>query len=67
MEAVTCVWMLGVFFKHSYLVLIGVPVMQQACWDEEGVVLVAALAVVPTTVVAHLGLSFGQTHWTLTT
>lgn len=54
-------------YVHSHLVLAGVPVVQQACWDEEGVVLMAALAVVPATVVTDLGLSFGQTYWTLTT
>lgn len=42
-----------------HLVLAGVPVVQQACRDEEGVVLVAALAVVPAAVVADLGLPSG--------
>lgn len=42
--------------------LAGVPVVQQACGDEEGVVLVAALAVVPAAVVADFGLSSGQSH-----
>lgn len=46
--------------------LAGVPVVQQACRDEEGVVLMAALAIVPTTVVANFGLSSGQSNWTLT-
>lgn len=49
-----------------HLVLAGVPVVQQACWDEEGVVLMAALAVVPAAVVANLCLSSGETDWTLT-
>lgn len=40
--------------------LAGVPVVQQPCGDEEGVVLVAALAVVPAAVVAHLGLASGE-------
>lgn len=51
----------------SHLVLAGVPVVQQASRDEEGVVLMAALAVVPATVVADLCLPSGQTDWTLTT
>lgn len=51
----------------SHLVLAGVPVVQQACWDEEGVVLVAALAVVPAAVIADLCFSSGKTDWTLTT
>lgn len=51
----------------SYLVLAGVPVVQQACWDEERVVLMAALAVVPATIVTNLRLSSGQTNGTLTT
>lgn len=61
------------FFFHisvcmlSYLVLAGVPVVQQACWDEERVVLMAALAVVPATIVTNLRLSSGQTNGTLTT
>lgn len=61
------------FFFHisvcmlSYLVLAGVPVVQQACWDEERVVLMAALAVIPATIVTNLRLSSGQTNGTLTT
>lgn len=54
-------------WKLSHLVLAGVPVVQQACWDEEGVVLMAALAVVPATVVTNLCFSPGQTNWMLTT
>lgn len=45
--------------------LAGVPVVQQARGDEEGVVLVAALAVVPAAVVADLGLSSGESDRTL--
>lgn len=45
--------------------LAGVPVVQQARGDEEGVVLVAALAVVPAAVVADLGLSSGESDQTL--
>lgn len=51
----------------GYLVLGGVPVVQQACRDEKGVVLMAALAVVPAAVAANLGLSVGKSHRTLAT
>lgn len=50
----------------SHLVLVGVPVVQQACWDEERVVLMAVLAVIPAAVVADLRLPSGETNWTLT-
>jgi len=43
----------------SHLVLTGVPVVQQASWDEERVVLMAALAVVPAAVITDLCLSSG--------
>lgn len=51
-------------FPH--LVFTGVPVVQQPRRDEEGVILMAALAVVPAAVVANFCLSFGQTDRTLT-
>lgn len=39
--------------------------MDYACWDEKAVVHVAAAAVVPPTVIAHLGLAIGQTNGSL--
>lgn len=51
---------------HSHLVSVGVPVVQQAGRDEEQVVLMTALAVVPATVATHLGLSPRQPYWLLT-
>lgn len=48
-----------------HLVLAGVPVVQEAGGDEEGVVLMAILAVVPAAVVAHFGFAPGRAHWTL--
>lgn len=48
------------YFSDVHLMLAGVPVVQQACRDDEGVVLVAALAVVPAAVVADLGLPPGE-------
>lgn len=49
-----------------YLVLVGIPVVQQACRDQKGVVLMAVLAVVPAAVVANLCLSTGKSNRTLT-
>lgn len=45
---------------------VGIPVVQQTSRDQKGVVLMAALAVVPATVVANLCLSMGNSNWTLT-
>lgn len=39
--------------------------MNYACGDEEAVVHVAAAAVVPSTVIAHLGLAVGETNRSL--
>lgn len=49
-----------------YLVLASVPVVEQACRDQKGVVLMAVLAIVPATVVANLCLSSGKSNWMLT-
>lgn len=49
-----------------YLVLVGIPVVQQTCRDQKGVVLMAVVAVVPATVVANLCLSIGKSNRTLT-
>lgn len=56
-----------VFPVFSHLVLTGVPVVQQACRDEERVIPMAALTVVPATVVTNFCLSSGRTDWMLTT
>ena len=48
-----------------HLVLAGVPVVQKTSWDEEGVVLVTAGAVVPATVAANLGSASRQAHLAL--
>jgi hypothetical protein len=37
-----------------------------ACWDEKAIIHMAAAAVVPPTVIAHLGLSVGKTDGSLT-
>lgn len=50
----------------EHLVFAGVPVVQQACGDQKGVVLVAALAVVPAAVAADFRLSSGESDWPLT-
>lgn len=39
--------------------------MDYACWDEKAVIHVAAAAVIPPTVVAHLGLPIGKTYGSL--
>ena len=48
--------------RATHLVLGGVPVVQETGGDDEGAVPVAAGAVVPAAVAAHLGSAPGQTH-----
>lgn len=45
--------------------LASIPVVQEACWDDKGVVLVTACAVVPATIAANLGFASGQANFTL--
>lgn len=53
-----------VFSEH--LMFACVPVMQQSSRNKEKVVLMAALAIIPSTVAANLGLASWQTHRSLT-
>lgn len=49
----------------AYLVFRSVPVVDYASRDEEAVVHVAAAAVVPAAVIAHLGLPVGKAYGSL--
>lgn len=50
----------------TYLVFWRIPVVDYACGDEETVVHVAAAAVIPATVIAHLGFPIGKANRSLT-
>jgi len=48
-----------------YLVFRSIPVVDYACGDEETVVYMAAAAVIPPTVIAHLGFPTGKAYGSL--
>lgn len=49
----------------TYLIFWSIPVVDYACWDEKTVIHVAATAVIPATVIAHLGFPVGKTNGSL--